>query len=346
MSLSRAKAIAIIAILIAAMLVLGVGAYVYYRISRPLTSPAALSGPPPDVFSLVPSEAPVVAFLDARALRTTQNSALEAIGGALLPTPEQDPDYTRFVRSTGFNYARDLDRAAIAMWPTSFDSSASTDAENRTLAIADGHFDQQRITSYALHVGGHAIARGAITIYEVPGKPAVSFEFLSATRVEMASGKNATNLLTNSGRSPREPTMQARIDRVAGAPLFAVARTDHLPESIYAGFRNSPQLLGYIRSIQAITLAGEPRGNDLLLTLDAQCNSMKDAIEIGTLLDGFRMMGSVALKDPKERGDLTRQQADFLAALLAHVRVAPQERWVRLSIPLTPQMLAATTPQH
>src|SRR5690348_6253757 len=85
-------------------------------------------------------------------------------------------------------------RAAIAMWPTQLGAAASAASENRTLAIADGRFDQQRIEAYALHVGGHAVKRGALTIYEVPGKPLVAFEFLSATRVIMASGKNATNL--------------------------------------------------------------------------------------------------------------------------------------------------------
>lgn len=344
--LSTAKKTVLIIVLILALIALGVGAYFYHRVSQPLTGPAALSGPPPGVLSLIPSDAPLVGYLDAQALRTTQNSALEAVGNIMLPTPQQDPDYTQFVKATGFDYSRDLDRAAIAMWPTSFDATANASGENRTLAIADGRFDQQRINAYALHVGGHVITHGNATIYEVPGKPPISFEFLSATRVAMASGKNATDLLTNSSTSKSDPVMQARIDRVAGAPLFAVARTDHLPDSIYASFHNSPQLLGYIRSIQAITLAGQPQGNNLALTIDGQCNSMKNAVEIATLLNGFSMMGSVALRDPKERGNMTKQQADFLSELLAKLKVTPQDQWVRISIALTPKMLAGATSPH
>jgi len=342
-----AKAKKILVTLIAILLLVGVGVGIYlYRVSQPLTGPAAVSGPPPDVLSLIPPNAPVVAFLDAKALRTTQNSSLQTIGSIMLPTPQQDPDYTQFVKNTGFDYSRDLDRAAIAMWPTELGAAASASGKNRTLVIADGRFDQQRIEAYALHAGGHAIRRGTATIYEVPGKPLVSFEFLSPTRVAMASGKNATELLTNPARSPGDPEMQARIGRVAGAPLFAVARTDHLPDSFYADLKNSPQLLGYVRSIQAITLAGQPQGNDLDVTLDAECDSMKNAIEIGTLLDGFRMMGSVALKDPKARGNMTKQQADFLSTLLAKVKVTPQDKWVRLSIALTPKMLASAASSH
>lgn len=346
MSLSRTAKTILALILAAALIALGVGTYYYYRISQPLSAAAPQNGKAPDVLSLIPSLAPVVVYLDAQALRTTQNSSLEAIGSIMLPTPQQDPDYTQFVKNTGFDYSRDLNRAAIAIWPTSFDANANAAGENRTLAIADGRFDRQRIAAYALHTGGRAIKRGAITIYEVPGKPPISFEFLSPTRVALASGHNATQLLNNAAPAPRNSDMQASIDRVAGAPLFAVARTDHLPDSVYQAFNNSPQLRDLVRSIQVITLAGKPQGNDLDLTLDAECTSMKNAVEIGTLLSGFRLMGSVALKDPKERGTMTKQQADFLSSLLAKVKVAPQDQWVRLSIALTPQMLAGTSSSH
>ena len=337
----------ILLVVIAVVLLLAGGSTIYlYQKSRPLTGPVPVTGPPPDVLSLIPTGAPVVGYLDAQKLRTTQNSSLQTIGAIVLPTPQQDPDYTRFVQATGFDYARDLDHAAIGVWPTSLDASATATGQNRALAVADGRFDQQRIEAYAIRVGGHAIQRGAATIYEVPGNPAVSFEFLSATRVAMASGKDATGLLTDRASAPRDPAMQTRIDRVAGAPLFAVARTNQLPDSIYASFKNSPQLLSLVRSIQAITLSGQPQANNLDLTLDAECDSMTNAIEIGTLLDGFRMMGSVALKDPKERGQMTKEQADFASEILSKVKVSPQDNWVRLSIALTPKMLAASASSH
>jgi hypothetical protein len=335
---SRAKKILIAVILIVVLAGIGGGIYLY-RVSRPLAGPVPVAGSAPDVFSLIPTEAPVAAYLDARALRTTQNSSLEAIGQLVLPTPQQDPDYTEFVRNTGFDYSRDLDHAAIAMWPSDLSAQANASGDNRTLAIADGRFDQQRIKAYALRTG-HVVTTGKQAVYEVPGKPPVSFEFLSATRVVMASGKNATDLLAPPPSTPRDAAMQARIDRVAGAPLFAVARTDQLPDSIYAAFNNSPQLLNYARSIQALTLAGQPHGNNLDLTLDGECKSMADAIQIATLLNGLKIFGAVALNDPKERGQMTKEQAAFLSTLLAKVKVSPQDKWVRLSIELTPAMLA------
>ncbi len=341
---SRKAKIAIVVVLVLVALG-GIGAGVYlYEASRPL--PAPVAGKPPDVFSLIPPDAPLVAYLDAQALKKVQNSSLQALGQIVLPTPQEDPDYTQFVRNTGFDYSQDLDRAAIAMWPTALDANSNAEGDNRTFAIADGRFDQQRIKDYAVHVGGRVMTRGSLSVYEVPGSPPVSFTFLAATRVAMASGKNATDLLTLPSPGSRDPEMQSRIDRVAGAPLFVVARTDRLPDSIYAVFKSSPQLLSLARSIQAITMAGEPQGDDLDLTLDAECSSMKDAIEIGTLLDTFRMIGSLELRDPKQRGQMTKQQADFASMLLAKVKVSPQDKWVRLSIALTPQMLAGKTGSH
>ena len=107
--------------------------------------------------------------------------------------------------------------------------------------------------------------------------------------------------------------MQGRIKRVAGAPIFAVARTDRLPASFYAGFKNSPQLEQLARSIRGLTLAGQPSGNDVNVALDAECDSMTNAIKISTLIDTFRMVGSMALHDPKMRGQMTREQAVFLS---------------------------------
>jgi hypothetical protein len=338
----------VLAVVVVIFLLLSAGAGFYlYRASRPLPAPipVAPESKPPDLFSLIPQDAPALAYLDANALRTTQNSSLDALAALLLPTPQQDPDYTAFVKGTGFDYSRDLDRAVIAMWPSDFGAAANEAGNNPTLAIADGRFDQDRIKLYALRTG-HAVTRGSQTIYEVPGQPLLSFEFLSATRVALASGKNATNLLTDSSNASRRVATQSLVDRVAGAPLFAVVRANRLPGSIFASFQNSPQLLALARSIQAITLAGQPQGNNLNLTLDAQSDSMKNALEIGTLLDGFRMIGAVALSDPKQRGALTKEQAAFLSTLLAKAEVAPRDNWVRLHIALTPQMLAGATSSH
>ena len=336
-----------VAILLACLL--GGAAALYFWHNRPLPpivstvpgAPAAV--PPSDILSELPSDAPVVAYIDAASLRSLQNSPLAAALGLASPGPQADRDYANFVRDTGFDYTRDLDHAAIAFWPASLGTPANVLGEDRVVAIADGRFDQQKIKSYALRTGKE-ISRGSQSVCEVPGNPPVSLEFLAPTRIALAGGRNATELLARvslSASSPRDPSMQSRIDRVAGAPVFAVARTEHLPPSFYDNFHNAPQLEQLARSVQAITLAGQPDGNNLRITLDAESDSVKNALAISILLEGGRMAGSMALSDPNTRRQMTKEQITFLEALVNQAKITHQNKLVRLVLDITPAMLSA-----
>ncbi|MGA8142551.1 MAG: hypothetical protein WB987_01545 [Candidatus Acidiferrales bacterium] len=292
--------------------------------------------------SQMPTDAPAVGYIDVAALRALQNSPLAAVLGLTSPGPDADREYAEFVRQTGFDYARDLDKAAIAFWPQSFAVAPGGGiGENRALAIADGRFDEQKIEAYALRTGKVNAAVKPV-IYEVPGNPPVSFEFLSATRIAIASGKNASDLL-NPSSHPVGPdaATKRRMERVAGAPIFAVARMDNLPPSFYANFANAPQLEKLVRSVRGLSLAGTPNGDNITAALDAECDSVRRALEISTLLDGFRMVGSMALSDPKTLRQMTKEQAAFVQALVRQLKITRQDRWVRLRLEITPQMLGS-----
>jgi len=343
-------------IVIAAVLLCLVAAAVayYFWQARPLPPivsnlpgvPAA--GPPPDILSQLPADAPVVAYIDAGNLRTLQNSPLAAALGLASPSPQADRDYANFVRDTGFDYTRDLDHAAIAVWPASFGTPDNILGEDRVLAIADGRFDPQKIKAYALRTGKE-IAHDPQPVYEVPGNPPVSLTFLSPTRIALAGGHNATELLARvspnaSSSASRGPAMQSRIQRVAAAPMFAVARTERLPQSIYAPLHNSPQLEQIARSVQAITLAGQPDRDNLRVTLDAECDSLKNAVQLAFLLETGKMAGSMALSDPHTRRQITKEQFVFLEALMDHATINHQNKVVRITLEITPDMLAAAPP--
>lgn len=306
--------------------------------------PAAAAVAATGILNLLPSDAPAIAYIDVAALRKLKNSPLAAVLGLAGTDPGADRDYQEFVRDTGFDYTRDLDKAAIAFWPASGKTTADDLGDNRALVIAEGRFDQEKIKARALRYG-KLVTRGSESIYEVPGKPPVALKFLSDTRIALASGRGAEKLLVSPSSAKRDSAMQARIDRVAAAPIFAVARTEHLPPDFYDVFQQSPQLGSLARDITSLTLAGQPAANNIQLTLDAECNSLKNAIEIATLLDGLRMFGSVALSDPKARGQMTKEQAAFLVALASQAKITHQDRWVRLSLALTPAALGETSAQ-
>lgn len=337
MSLSSTKR-ALIAV--AVILCLSGAALSIYLYRQHRALPAASSGTPPDLLSQLPADAPAIAYIDAAALRGLQHSPLAAVLGLTSPGPQVDREYAEFVGQTGFDYTRDLDRVAIAFWPQSFPAAPGSLDDNRILSIADGRFDEKKIETYALN-SGKMIRHGTHAIYDVPGNPPVAFEFTSPARISLASGKDGTDLLSQPGSSARDPATRDRIARVAGAPIFAVARTDNLPPSFYANFRNSPQLERLVRNVRGLSLAGKPDGDEIKVALDAECDSLKSALELSTLLDGFRIFGAMALADPKTRRQMTPEQWSFLKALLDHVKVTHQEKWVRLTLDLTPQMLGA-----
>jgi hypothetical protein len=280
----------------------------------------------------------VVAYIDAAALRKLQNSPLSAILGLAGANPAEDREYAQFKNDTGFDYTRDLNEVAVALWPADLDPSSKTSDESRVLAIADGRFDEQKIKTYALRTG-KIVMRGNRSIYEVPGDPAVSFEFQSPTQISIASGKNADDLADAPGSHGETSSLQDRIERVAGAPIFAVARTNNLPNKFYSNFRSSPQLERLARGVQNLTFAGRPDGEQIQATLDAQCDSTKNAFELATLLDGARILGSMALSDPKTRRQMTKEQAAFLNALISDAKISYADTWVRLKFTITPEML-------
>jgi hypothetical protein len=319
----------------------GAGIY-FYRLHWPLARSSA--GTAPDILSQLPPGAPAIAYIDVAALRRLQGSQLAAMLGLAGADPKQDRDYQDFVNGTGFDYSRDLDKVAVAIWPASVPAPNGGLAESRMMAIADGRFDEPKIKAYALR-SGEAVTQGTQSFYEVPGNPPVSFAFLSDTRIVLTNAKGLSILTTMPGASEQN-AMRERIERVAGAPIFAVARTDTLPNSFYANFRNAPQFEHLARSVQGLTLAGQPDGDEIHVAVDAECDSMKNALELSTLLDGLRMFGSMALSDPKTRGQMTKQQAALLMALTSRVKVTNQNRWVRLTLDITPEMLAPASSTH
>jgi hypothetical protein len=320
-------------IAIAVLVFVGALGTIWFFHSSYSPSRSSSTGTAPEIVNLLP-DAPVIAYINVASLRKLQGSMVAAILGLAGPSPTEDRDYQNFVRATGFDYSRDLDHAAIAFWPGTI---------NQTLVIADGRFDRAKIEAYALQTG-HKITSGSHSFISVPGDPPVAFEFLSPTRIEMASGPSAESPFSGLATDVRNSEMRARILRVAAAPIFAAVRTDNLPPSFYAELRSTPQFEHLAHAIRGITFAGQPDGNLIHLALDAECDSVGNTLELSTVIEGIRVLGPLALADPKTRSKMTKEQVAFLGALLNQVKVSHQDRWVRLTLDLTPEMLGQPAP--
>jgi hypothetical protein len=306
------------------------GGFYLYRAHRAPRAPA--SGTVPDLLGELPSGAPAVLFINFAALRA---SPLAAQLTAMAPPASEDRDYATFVNETGFDYAKDLDRVAAMIWPGPPATS--------TLAVAEGRFDRDKIIRYALHSGRMMRQQGA-DVYEAhrtnPAKK-ISFTFLATNRIALSDGRDLGEILRQDRGSQTDPAMQDRIRRAAGADFFLVARVDNLPEELSLPTGNLDQFNRLLRSIQGIALIGRIEGERLNLSADADCDSVKDAFELATVLDGLRFLGGAALANPKTRQGMRPEEAALLDILLRAGKMSREGPRVRLRLELTPAMLGA-----
>ena len=96
---------------------------------------AALS--PAGMLRRLPQENAAVLFVDFDTLR--RGGVLKLLGSS---KTAEEPDYQAFVRATGFDYQKDLDRAAV---------SFSSEGE---YFVVKGRFDWQKLRAYAVAQGG------------------------------------------------------------------------------------------------------------------------------------------------------------------------------------------------
>jgi hypothetical protein len=286
----------------------------------------------------------VVGYLDAEALHKIPNFSFSGSVNLLAGGPQSQRAYNDFVKGTGFDVSRDLDHAALAYWPTGFGTPDNVLGQDRFVVVADGRFDQPRIKAYMARLGGKQVIHGTQSIFAAPGNPPISLEFVTPTRLVVAGGRDATDLVANTvsdGSRPRDPAMQLRLQKIGGAPLFAVAKTDHLPQSFYANFQNAPQLDQLARSVRVLTLVGQPTGDTLNLGLTAECDSAKNALTISFLLEGGRMAASMAVSSPDARQQMTNAQINLLNALVDQAKIVHQGNQVRINLNFPATMLNA-----
>lgn len=299
-------------------------------------SRAAQGAPAPDLISFAPADATYILYADISALRSSP--FLDELTARTLP-PTTDRDYAEFMRATGFDYARDLDRVVLAGRPGS--------SANLNVVVAEGRFDRDKISSYALRSGKMERQNGA-EVYVLPAGTSgkvVAFAFLDAKRIALADGPSLAPVLVPKTPSAADPAMRDRISRVAGAALFAVGKIGPIPENFSPGGLRSDQFTNLARSLRWVSLGARPEGERLKVAIEGECDTSENARQLAGTLDGLRLLGQAALADPKTRQQIQPESLPLLENLLGAVEVsrpgASDEKRVRLTLELTPEMLRA-----
>ena len=299
------------------------------KAALPDSSPASTNAP--SLVQQLPPNASAIVFVDIEALRSSSFANELA---SLAPTSAQEAAYTQFVQATGFDYSRDLDRAALALWPQTAPTSA--------LALAQGRFDQQKIERYALRNGGHLVIIHKQKIYEVREENSsrlVRFTFLSPDEIAMADGPALTEVL--SPKTARlDSQMSSLVAHASSAPIYAAARSQDLSKDVGIDVSHFAQLADMLRGIHTITASGRPAADNLKLFASADCSSTIDALKLSTTLQGLLWMGRAALADSKTQQQIGPQWPGFDAMLKA-ADISHDGHLLQLRIEFTPQMLQA-----
>jgi hypothetical protein len=291
--------------------------------------------------TMMPSDAHSMIYVDVAVLRQTP-----FIAGLRdwAPTPQQiDPEYAQFLRDTGFDYERDLDRIGIAYIRRGQDTTY--------LVVADGRFDRRKINTYTSQVGTHE-SRGGREIFTVPvsGSPRkISFAFPHQNRIALTDDPDLPALLAQPMKGEDEREWRARFDRLAGSPIFAVIRQDPANVSALAqrapGGLQSPQLSALLEQLQWVTLAGKPEGDRLRVVVEGEAPTDAVARQLSDFLSGALILAQAGLNGPQVRQQLDPQAREAYLEILKGADISRIDRGdtkaVRLVFDVTQKFLAA-----
>lgn len=287
----------------------------------------------------VPSDTTSVVFIDCQALRTS--SFLKKLYD-WAPQTQEESDYSQFVRETGFNYERDLQRIFIALTNRGADSAT-------LILLAEGKFNRAKIQAYLTRYG-KAAQQGSLQAFTLPAtgsEKALSVAMLGQQRIAITNSPDLFQAMSAAVNDQGHKEWQTRFDRLAGSPVFAVLRQDPalaatVNSATPAGLR-SPQLAALLNQLQWISIAGKPDGDLLRLVAEGETPSDAISLQLREFLQGIQVLGQNGLNDPQLRREMNPDERAAYLDLLKSADIQKLDRGetksVRVVLTITPRLL-------
>src|SRR5579871_843783 len=142
----------------------------------------------PDAVRLLP-ECDAVVYINLAPIRLLTDLGKSA-------PKERDPQYEDFVRQTGFEFERDLEKAAFAIHYGAASSGAKDKAsQTRYSEILQGHFDSARVANYLHKLASSAESYQGYEIYSIPVEDRTVRVVLLGVDIAAASNVESPNLI-------------------------------------------------------------------------------------------------------------------------------------------------------
>jgi hypothetical protein len=217
--------------------------------------------------------------------------------------------------------------------------------------VADGKFDRKKIEMFLAN-NGKSTQQGKWTVFHLnasASERAVSFVFLSNTRIAVSNSENISAALSSAAAEAGHAEWNQWFERLAGSTLFAIIRQDETTQALLnatpPGSFSSPQLSGLLNQLQWISIAGKPDGNQLQVVMEGESRSASVASQLQDLLQGIALLAQNGLNDPKLRQKVNPEEREAYLEILrsADVRKVDRGDWksVRVVLEITPKLLDA-----
>jgi hypothetical protein len=287
----------------------------------------------PDLLSQIPPGAPTLVYINLDAIR---HSSFYQHRPNNAPLTMPDRDYANFVQATGFNFEKDLDQVALASWP----KSSPTD-QQKTVVLADGRFNREKIREYAKQNGTVGQEQGH-EVFRFPAKASGgwnSLTFLDDHRIALVDGLSIAQVLAPPAKAAAGDPVREQAARMDGAAVFAVSRVPLIPDNLSPGGIKSSQLAGLMQSLRMVTLAARPEGENFRVSLEGECLTDTDARRIQSALSVLQMIVEASLESPKTRERMDAATLGVLDNMLKSADITASAERVRILIELTPDVL-------
>jgi len=295
----------------------------------------ANASPAPDLVSALPTGAPTLVYLDLAAMRASSFYQHRPDKG---PIAVPNQDYADFMRSTGFDFEKDLDRVVVASWP-----APSSKEPTKNVVIAEGRFDRAKIRDYDAQKGKLDHQQGR-EVFLFPGKDRMgmsSVTFLDDHRIALVTGPSIAPLFAANSNDPAADPARERAARLDGAAMFMITHVPPIPDNAGAGGMQgaaSAQLMSLARSVQWVTLAARAEGDGLRISLEGECDNSTDALQIKSALELMRMFARAGLENAKPSPSMDKATLAMLQSLLTSAEVTQAAERVRILVELTPDV--------
>jgi hypothetical protein len=295
-------------------------------------SGTAHASPAPEFLSALPPGAPTLVYLDLAAVRASAFYQHRPDKG---PIAVPNREYADFIRATGFDFEKDLDRAVVASWPV-----VSAAEQQKSVAIAEGRFDRAKIRAYAALKGKLDQQQGR-DVFLFPSAQGLwsSVTFLDDHRIAIVAGPSIAPLFVGKADYSGADPARERAAHLDGAAAFMITEVPPIPDK--PGASQNPaasQLMSLARSVRWVTMAARPEGDNLRISLEGECDSNSSAVQLKSTLEVLRMFGRAGLESPKTTQSMNPASVAQLQTLLSSIEVTQSAERVRILLELTPDI--------